>query len=70
MCIKLPSGIKTKHGNSKDYVLKLLANLYDQKQVGQVWNQYIVGKLQNIDSNNPKSMHASSTMMMSFSFSI
>jgi hypothetical protein len=34
MYMELPPGIETKHGNSKDYVLKLLANLYGQKQAG------------------------------------
>ena len=36
MCMGLPQGIETKHGNSKDYVLKLLANLYGQKQAGHL----------------------------------
>ncbi|KAL7475306.1 hypothetical protein ACHAW6_001228 [Cyclotella cf. meneghiniana] len=31
MYMELPPGIKTKHGISKDYVLKLLANLYTVK---------------------------------------
>eukprot|EP00804_Cyclotella_cryptica_P030662 CCRYP_015672-RA/>CCRYP_015672-RA protein AED:0.39 eAED:0.39 QI:0/0/0/1/0/0/2/0/140 len=31
MYMELPPGIETQHGNSKDYVLKLLANLYGQK---------------------------------------
>eukprot|EP00804_Cyclotella_cryptica_P003946 CCRYP_020907-RA/>CCRYP_020907-RA protein AED:0.05 eAED:0.17 QI:0/-1/0/1/-1/1/1/0/126 len=48
MCMELPPGIETKHGNSKDYVLKLLANLYGQKQAGRVWNQYMVDKLREI----------------------
>ncbi|KAL7478586.1 hypothetical protein ACHAW6_004345, partial [Cyclotella cf. meneghiniana] len=48
MYIELPPGIKTKHGNSKDYVLKLLANLYGQKQADCVWNQYMKDKLHNI----------------------
>ena len=46
MYMELSSGIETKHWNSKDYVLKLLANLYGQKQAGRVWNQYMVDKLQ------------------------
>ena len=36
MYMELPSGIETKHRNSKDYVLKLLANLYGQKQARRV----------------------------------
>ena len=39
MYMELPPGIKTNSGNSKDYVLKLLANLYGQKQAGCIWNQ-------------------------------
>jgi hypothetical protein len=46
--MELPPGIETKHGNSKDYVLKLLANLYGQKQAGRVWNHYLFDKLREI----------------------
>jgi hypothetical protein len=48
MYMQLPSSIETKHGNSKDYVLKLLANQYGQKQAGCIWNQYMVVKLREI----------------------
>ena len=48
MYMELPPGIETKHGNSKDYVVKLLANLYSQKQAGRVWNQYMTDKLRDI----------------------
>ncbi len=34
MYMELPQGIETKHGNSKDHVLKLLQNIYGQKQAG------------------------------------
>lgn len=43
-----PLGIETCHGNSRDHILKLLANLYGQKQVGRVWNGYMVEKLCSI----------------------
>jgi hypothetical protein len=46
--MKIPHGIETTEGNTKDYVLKLLANLYGQKQAGRVWNQYLVSKLESI----------------------
>ncbi|KAL7474652.1 hypothetical protein ACHAW6_000616, partial [Cyclotella cf. meneghiniana] len=45
MYMELPKGIKTCHGNSKDHVLMLLSNLYGQKQVGHVWNSFLVEKL-------------------------
>jgi hypothetical protein len=45
MYMELPKGIHTKHGNSKDRVLKLLANIYGQKQAGRVWNNYLVTNL-------------------------
>jgi len=48
MYMELPAGIRTKHGNSKDYVLKIVANLYGQKQAGRVWNQYLVDKLRSL----------------------
>eukprot|EP00804_Cyclotella_cryptica_P029281 CCRYP_011678-RA/>CCRYP_011678-RA protein AED:0.26 eAED:0.20 QI:0/0/0/1/0/0/3/0/169 len=41
MYMELPPGIETKHRNSKDYVLKIFANLYSQKQAGWVWNHYM-----------------------------
>ena len=44
MYMELPQGIKTKHGNSKDHVLKLLQNIYGQKQAGQVWNHHLTAK--------------------------
>ena len=43
--MELPQGIKTKTGNSKDHVLKLLKNIYGQKQAGRVWNSFLVDKL-------------------------
>ena len=45
MYMELPMGIKTKLGNSKSHMLKLLSNLYGQKQAGHLWNQYLVYKL-------------------------
>ncbi len=42
--MELPQGIKTATGNSKDHVLKLLKNIYGQKQAGRVWNSYLVEK--------------------------
>ncbi len=49
MYMELPQGINIKNGNSKNHVVKLLANLYGQKQSGQVWNGYLVNKLQEIN---------------------
>jgi hypothetical protein len=49
MYMELPTGIHTKHRNSKDHVLKLLANIYKQKQAGHVWNSYLVTKLWEIN---------------------
>ncbi len=49
MYMELPQGINIKNENSKNHVLKLLANLYGQKQAAQVWNGYLVNKLQEIN---------------------
>jgi hypothetical protein len=49
MYMELPTGTHTKHGNSKDHILKLLANNYGQKQAGCMWNSYLVTKLQEIN---------------------
>ena len=45
MYMELPKGIETRHGNSKDHVLKLLQNIYGQKQAGRVWNHHLTAKL-------------------------
>jgi hypothetical protein len=49
MYMELPTGIHTKHGNSKDHILKLLANIYWQKQAGCMRNSYLVTKLWEIN---------------------
>jgi hypothetical protein len=49
MYMELPTGIPTKHRNSKDHVLKLLANTYRQKQACCMWNSYLVTKLREIN---------------------
>jgi hypothetical protein len=36
--MELLQGIKTATGKSKEHVLKLLKNIYGQKQAGRVWN--------------------------------
>jgi hypothetical protein len=46
--MKLPQGIQTAHGNSKDHVLKLEKNIYSQKQASCVWNSFLVDKLTSI----------------------
>ncbi len=46
--MELPQGIKTATGNSKDHVLKLLKNIYGQKQAGRVSNSFLVDKLTSL----------------------
>jgi hypothetical protein len=46
--IELPQGIQTKHGSSKEHVLKQEKNIYGQKQAGHVWNSFLVDKLTSI----------------------
>ncbi|KAL7523193.1 hypothetical protein ACHAWF_000419 [Thalassiosira exigua] len=43
--MELPHGISAKGASAKDYALKLLANIYGQKQGGRVWNAYLTSKL-------------------------
>jgi hypothetical protein len=46
MYMNVPKVFKMKHPGSKmSHVLKLLKNLYGQKQAGRVWHQYIHGIL-------------------------
>jgi hypothetical protein len=46
--MELPQGIQTKHGNSKEHVLKLEKNIYGQKQAGCKWNLFLMDKLMSI----------------------
>ena len=43
--MELPQGIQTKHGNSKDHVLKLEKNIHG---AGRIWNSFLVDKLMSI----------------------
>ncbi len=52
MYMELPTDIHTKHGTSKDHVLKQLANIYRQKQASCMWNSYLVTKLWKINLNS------------------
>ena len=45
MYLKIPDGCETDEGFNKTHVLKLLKNVYGQKQAGRVWNDYLTGKL-------------------------
>jgi hypothetical protein len=46
--MELPQGIQTKHGNSKEHILKLEKNIYGQKQAGCMGNSFLVDKLTSI----------------------
>jgi hypothetical protein len=46
--MELPQGIQTKHGISREPVLKLEKNIYGQKQAGRMWNSFLVDKLTSI----------------------
>ena len=46
--MELPQGIQTSEGDSKDHVLKLLKNIYGQKQAGWVWNEFLIDKFTSI----------------------
>jgi hypothetical protein len=46
--VELPQGIQTKYGNSKECVLKLEENIYDQKQAGCMQNSFLMDKLTSI----------------------
>jgi hypothetical protein len=46
--MELPQGIKIATGNSKDYVLKPLKNIYGQKQARRVRNSFLMDKLTSL----------------------
>jgi hypothetical protein len=48
MYMELPQGIQVAEGDSRDYVLKLLKNIYGQKQAGRVWNEFLVDELSSL----------------------
>jgi hypothetical protein len=52
--MKLPKGIETRYGNGRTHVLKLLKNLYGQKQAGRVWNEHLVSGLREIGFEQSK----------------
>jgi Reverse transcriptase (RNA-dependent DNA polymerase) len=39
--MELPKGIQTRYGDGRTNVLKLLKNVYGQKQAGRVWSQHL-----------------------------
>jgi hypothetical protein len=40
--MEIPKGVNLEGADRKDYVLKLLKNLYGQKQAGRVWYNHLV----------------------------
>ncbi len=48
MYMQLPLGIQVAEGYSRDYVLKLMKNIYGQKQAGHVWNEFLVERLSSL----------------------
>jgi hypothetical protein len=48
MYMELPQGIQVAEGDSRDYVLKLMKNIYGQKQAGCVWNEFLVERLSSL----------------------
>jgi hypothetical protein len=45
MYMNLPKGIQMANGNRNTHVLKLLNNLYGQKQAGRVWKKHLTSGL-------------------------
>ena len=46
--MELMHSVDTKEGSNKTHVLKLIKNLYVQKQAGRVWNHYLFSGLTNL----------------------
>ena len=45
MYMKIPAGVDIIEGEKADFVLRMLRNIYGQKQAGRVWNKYLHGIL-------------------------
>jgi hypothetical protein len=46
--MNLPKGIQMANGNRNIHVIKLLKNLYGQKQARRVWNKHLTSGLVKI----------------------
>ena len=54
MHFQLPDGIETETGNSRTHILKLLRNVYGQKQAGKVWADFLSESLFKIGFERSK----------------
>ena len=54
MYLQIPDGIETESGNSRTHVLKLLRNVYGQKQAGKVWADLLSENLLKIGFERSK----------------
>lgn len=52
--MKIPPGYQTQQGNPRNRVLKLLRNLYGQKQGPRVWNRYLEKSLRELGFEQSK----------------
>ncbi len=67
--MELPQGIKTATVNSKDHILKLLKNIYGQKQAGREWNSFLADRLTSLGYHFCSLMIVSSSAVTLFSWS-
>jgi hypothetical protein len=54
MYMNLTKGIQMASGNRNTHVLKLLRNLYGQRQAGRVWNKHLIAGLMKVGFNQYK----------------
>ena len=47
----VPKGYKVTQGETKQYALKILRNIYGQVQAGRVWKEYLSEELYKIDED-------------------
>jgi Reverse transcriptase (RNA-dependent DNA polymerase) len=45
MYIDIPKGCKVGNGDNSKYALKIINNIYGQKQAGKVWNDFLICSL-------------------------
>ena len=61
LCMRLPQGFRCDRMSRKTHALKLVRNVYGQKQAGRVWNKYMDQGMKEIGSSRVPLIHVYTT---------